>query len=823
MLLNHIKIAFRNFRRQTFFSTVNVIGLAVGLAATWLIGVFVFYENSYDRFLPMANRICAVAFDIKMGDQEAVTTNTPPPLAPRLAADFPEIEMAARTFNLGVVVVRRNVPGKEPIQFNEGMAMAADTSFLELFDFPMVAGNAKTALDKPETMVITEKIAKVYFGSESPVGRTLSVNNNTFTISGVVKDLPATSTVQFSFLMPMAHYKVVENFSWSWIWLQTDTWVRLREKQTPEIIAGLESKFPKMIRTYAPAAYARIGQDLEKQLAKGDRLDVKLLPLENLHLQSKDLNSRLTTLGDQGQVNMFAIIGGLILLLACVNFMNLSTARSVKRTREVGIRRAMGSQRSILVSQFLTESLIFSFTAMAVAAVLVSLVLPLFNNLTSLNLTIADLFSKQTIGFVVLLPILTGFLGGLYPAFYLSGFRTVDISRMAGAPASGGHAGIRSGLVVFQFAVSIALMLGSFIVYQQLNFAQNHSPGLNRENVLIIDNARHLGEASSKEVFRQKLLELPEVVSATYSTFLPSQGSFGDFYEPEQGSQSRATVHTIPLGSFLTDASFVPTLGIQIVAGRGFKSDLKGDSTSIILNETAVKAIGWENPIGKWLRYPGNENQRFQVIGVMKDFHESSIRTVIEPTAIFHESSKTYQTWGSSLAIRLRPGTEKAAIAKAAALWKTAVPDVPFENDFLDASFARLYKTEAKTGAILGTFTSLALFIGCLGLFALAAFTAEQRTKEIGIRKVLGASVAGLVAILSKDFLKLVVIAIVVATPAAWYLMQKWLQNFKYQVPISWWTFAAAGAITIFIALITVSYQSIKAALMNPVKSLKSE
>jgi len=503
--------------------------------------------------------------------------------------------------------------------------------------------------------------------------------------------------------------------------------------------------------------------------------------------------------------------------------MNLSTARSVKRSREVGIRRAMGSQRSLLISQFLTESMIFSFTAMLVAAVLASLVLPFFNQLTALNLSASDLFSKNTIAFVIVLPIFTGLLGGLYPAFYLSRFKSIDISKMANAPASGSHGGIRSGLVVFQFAVSIALMLGSFIIFQQLNFAQNHSPGLNRENVLIIGNARHLGEAPSKEVFRQKLLQLPEVVSATYSTFLPSQGSFGDFYEPEQGSQSRATVHGLPLGSYLTDASFVPTLGIKIIKGRAFSKDSKSDSTGVILNESAVKAIGWENPVGQWLRYPGNRNQRFQVIGIMQDFHESSVRTIIEPTAIFHESSKTYQTWGSALAIRLKPGTEKTAIAKAASLWKTAVPNAPFEHDFLDASFSRLYKTEAKTASVLGTFTALALFVGCLGLFALAAFTAEQRTKEIGIRKVLGASVLGLVTILSKDFLKLVVIAIVIATPLSWYLMQKWLQNFKYQVQIEWWVFAITGAIAIFIALLTVSFQSMKAALMDPVKSLRSE
>lgn len=823
MLFNHIKIAFRNFKRQAFFSLINVAGLAVGLMATWLIAVYVYHEYSYDKFLPDANGICAVVFDIKVGEQEAYTTNTPPPLGPRLIADNPEVEMAARTFNLGTVVVRRHVPGKEPVQFNEQLAIAADTSFLELFDFPMVSGEVQTALDSPESMVITEKTARKYFGNDSPVGQTLSVNDNLFNITGVVKDLPSSSTVQFNFVMPMAHYKVVERFSWSWIWLQVDTWVKLKEPVSDEVIAALESRFPQMIRTFATPAYARAGQNLEKQLANGDRLDVKLLPLSTLHLTTGNLVSRLNTLGDKGQIQIFIIVGGLILLLACVNFMNLSTARSVKRTQEVGIRRALGSQRGMLITQFLTESMMFSLFAVLLAGILVVLILPFFNQLSGLEVTVSYLFSYPIIVVIAILPVFTGLLGGLYPALYLSRFRSADISKMAGTPLAGTHAGIRSGLVVFQFAVSILLMVGSFVVYRQLQYAKNYSPGLNRENVLIIDNARHLGSASGKDVYRQKLMQTPGVVSVSYTSFLPSQGSFGDFYEPEQGDQQRPVINSIPIGSYLTDEHFVSTLGIRLLKGRGFNAGSKSDSTSIILNETAVKAIGWENPVGKWLRYPGNENQRFQVIGVMEDFHESSVKSVIEPTALFHESSQTYQTWGSSIAVRIRPGSEKNVIAKAGELWKTSVPTVPFEHDFLDASFARLYKMETKMSQILGVFTSLTLFIGCLGLFALAAFTAEQRTKEIGIRKVLGATVPELVLILSKDFLKLVMIAIVVAVPIAWYTVGQWLQNYRYRTSVEWWMFAAVGVAAILIALLTVSYQSIRAALQNPVKSLKSE
>lgn len=824
MLGNHIKIAMRNFRRQTFFSLINITGLAVGLTTCWLIGVYVYYQKSFDKFLPDADRICAVALDVKMGDQEAKTTNTPPPLGPRLVQDFPEIEMTARTFSLGSVIIRRNVSGQEPLQFNETSAKAADSTFLELFGFPMLSGTQQTALDKSGSLVLTQKMAEKYFGKSSPIGEALEINDRIFTVTGVVKDLPVTSTVQFDFLLPMNDFKVVENFSWSWIWLQVDTWARLRNVPDAATIAGLEAKFPAMVKMYAPAAYERVGQDFAKNMERGDKLDVKLMPLKSLHLGAEGMDSRLTTLGDQQQVTIFSVVGGLILLLACVNFMNLSTARSIKRTKEVGIRRALGSDRHVLIGQFLVESILFSMISMLVASVLAILLLPFFNRLTGLELHTVDLFSPDIIIFVVALPLFAGLLCGLYPAFYFSRSRTVDISKMTGAAATGGHAHIRSGLVVFQFAVSIILMLCSFIVYQQLDFATKVSPGLQRENILIVENTRHFDTQNARESYRQDILKIPGVTEATFSTFLPSQGTFGDYYEPEQGNQKNGVTTNILLGSFLTDVSFIPTLDIKLLKGRNFLSDAgTGDSTSVILNEAAVKAIGWTDAVGKWMRYPGNANQRFQVVGVVKDFYTGSVKMAIEPLAIFHKSSKTYRTWGSSMAVRLAPGTEKMVIEQAAGLWKSRVPNAPFEHDFLDSSFARIYTSEAKTSVVLGLFTGLALLIGCLGLFALAAFTAEQRTKEIGIRKVLGASVTGLVTLLSRDFLKLVLIAVVVATPVAWYAMTKWLQNYTYKIQISWWVFLVAALAAIVITLFTVSFQSIKAALANPVTSLKSE
>ncbi len=838
MIQNFFTIAFRNLRRRAFFSTINIAGLAVGLAACWLIGLYVWQEKSFDTFLPNADRVCAVALDLKMGEEESRTTNTPPPIGPRLIADFPEIELAARTFDLGTVVVKRVNPidgmtSSHPVNntvFNEDEALAADTSFLELFGFPMAEGDAFAALDRPGSIVLTEKTAEKYFGKQAAVGQALTLNDRLFTITGIVQNLPATSSVQFDFLLPIADFKVVEHFSWSWVWLQVDTWVRLREPATPLNLAALEAKFPAMVQAYAPAAYERIGQNFEESLKRGDRYALQLLPLKSLHLGQADLSSRMATLGDGQQVRMFGIVGALILMLACVNFMNLSTARSMQRAKEVGVRKALGSQRNSLIAQFLAEAFLYSGAAVTVAGAVAVATLPLFNDLTGYEWAWADLFSPQLLGFVLALPLLTTLLGGLYPAFYLSSFKAGEVFKTANANSKGGHASVRSGLVVFQFSVSIVLMLSSFVVYRQLEFARKQSPGLQRENVLIVENARHLAPSNSpngggltRETFRQQLLQLPEVVSATHSTFLPSLGSFGDFYEPEQGAQSRPVVQSLPISSFLSDADFVPTLGIEMLEGRNFLSNSNSDSASVILNEAAVEAIGWESGLGKWMRYPGNGKQRFQVVGVMRDFHINSVKMAIEPVAIFHESSKTYQTWGSYLAVRLRPGTEKSAIEKATALWKTAAPGAPFEYDFLDASFASLYRSEAKTGSLLGAFTGLALFIGCLGLFALAVFTAEQRTKEIGIRKVLGASVAGITGLLAKDFLKLVLVAILIASPIAYYFMDKWLADFAYRIDIQWWMFVAAALAAVCIAFLTVAIQSVRAALANPVESLRSE
>ena len=822
MLKNYFKTVIRNGIRQPFFSIINITGLAVGLAACWLLSMYYFHQNSYDTFLPDADRIGIAVLDLKMGDTEGKTTNTPPPLGPRLAGDYPEIEMTARVFNLGETLVKTESEGQESKSFNESGAIAVDSTFLKLFGFGMKEGDFN-ALNAPYSLVLTQQMAKKYFGNETAMGKIISFNDRLFTVSGILNDLPINASLQFDFLLPTKDFKVVDTFEWSWIWLQMETWVKFSKPISNDNLVALENKMPEMVKKYAPSAFERIGQNFEENLKKGGKYQVKFLPIKKLHLENAGLNSRLGTLGNKQQVQVFGIIGIIILLLACFNFINLSTARSVKRAKEVGVRKALGSSRSSLIWQFLVESSSYSLLALIISSFISISILPLFNILTGIEFTFQSLFQNEVLVVVLTLPILTGLVAGIYPAFYLSKFDTIDTMKKSFGTSNHKFISIRSGLVVFQFSVSIVLMLGSIIVYQQLKFGMETKAGMIKENVLIINNTRHFKSPSDRDVFRQKLLQIPEIQEVTHSTFLPSTGSFGDFYEPEQGDQNNSVVQSLLLSSFLTDENFAPTLKLEIVSGRNFRTNSSSDSSSIILNETAVKAIGWQNPIGKWLRYPGNANQRFQVVGVMKDFHLGSVKTEIEPAALFHESSKTYQTWGSYLAVRLQPNTEKTVIEKITNLWKASIPGVPFEYDFLDTSFSNLYQNEEKTASVFLVFTILAQFIGCLGLLALATFMAEQRTKEIGIRKVLGASVASITTLLSKDFLKLVLVAVTIACPIAYYFIIQWLADFAYRVDIHWWVFALVSILAIIIAFLTVSYQSIKAALVNPVKSLKSE
>lgn len=825
MIKNYIKIAWRNLVRNRVSSIINISGLAIGLACVFLIGMYVKDELSYDRFFKDSNRIFRVNLDGKMGNEQFIVGHTPPPAGAALVNNFPEIETYTRILKPFDEVVHYEYKGQKS-SFTEKSLLAVDSNFLTFFNYPLIAGDAKTCLNGINSLVITETAAKKYFGNEPAIGKMLIFDDYSapFTVTAVLKDLPKQSSLQFQMLQPTASVGAVKYFGWSWVWLQMGTYVKLKPNAPYDkaSIAKLESKFPAMVATQAPTAFKRIGQPWEEFKRKGGKWDLKLQPITDLHLYSSAVGTRYFEVSNIKNIYIFSAIALFIMLLACVNFMNLSTAQSAKRAKEVGIRKVLGSVRKQLIRQFMVEAMLYTLFAAVVAVVIVLMVLPSFNHLSDKMLSASVFLSIKTWVGILLLVTVTGFFAGSYPAFFITSFKPVSILKGTRLFTGNGSGFLtRNALVVFQFFVSTVLIICTVVVYKQLIFNQTKDLGFSKENMVILPNVGRLG--TNEETLRQELLKLPQVVNASISTGLPAENSFGDTYIPETNAKNvNGAESNIMLSSYMVDDAFVPTLKLKVTAGRQFSKEFS-DSASVILNETAVKQIGWKDPIGKTIVYPGNNNQKFKVIGVVQDFNSESFHSIISPFALFYTTSKTYFIKASYLTIRIKPGNYPQTISAIQGAWKKISPDMPFDYSFMDAEFDLLYKADQTMGKVFSVFTFLSLTVACLGLLGLAIYTAERRMKEIGIRKVLGASVKNLVSMLSVDFVKLIVIASVIAFPVAWYAMNKWLQDFAFRTTISWWIFALSSGVTIVIALVTISFQSVKAALTNPVESLKNE
>jgi len=823
MIKNYIKIAWRNITRNKVNSFINIAGLAIGMACVVLIFLYVQDELKYDRFFKDADRIYQVNLDGKMGGEEFLTSNTPPPAGQALLSSFPEIETYTRIYRPGDVVVRSEEKKGAENFFTERKVMGVDSNFLQVFDYKLLKGSAATNLLQPNSIVITKTIAKKYFGDDEALGKTIKLDDDRkpFVVSGVLEDLPPQSTFDFDILRPMASYPVVKRFNWSWVWLQVDTYVKLRKNVATDeaSIQQLETKFPAMVQQQAANAFIRIGQPLDELKKKGGKWDLQLQPLTSVHLHSADVGGRHTTLSDIKYVRIFSFIALFIIILACVNFMNLSTAQSAKRAREVGIRKVLGSVKGQLVKQFLCEAFVYSIGASVIALLLVLVLLQPFNSLSGKELSLQLLSTPVFWICFAALTLLTGLIAGSYPAFYLTSFKPVAVLKGKLSRTSFGSLFIRNGLVVFQFTVSTALIICTIIVFQQLQYTRSKNLGLDKDNVIVIANVHRL--AQGEEAFKNAISALPQIAGTSISTSVPTKNLFGDMYVPEPtGGQQLAK--DVSMVSFMVDDDFASTLGLEIKAGRNFSRQFN-DSASVIVNEATVQQIGWTNPIGQFLQYPGNGNQRFKVIGVVKDFNVESFRAAVGPFALFHASSKTYNIGTSYLMAKVKGDDLGGTLEKIEKEWKALTPDTPFDYSFLDTEFDALYDSDKRMGTVFGIFTFLSVFVGCLGLFGLAMYTAERRIKEIGVRKILGASVQGLVALLSKDFIKLVLVAFIIASPIAWYFMNGWLQDFAYRISIQWWVFAIAAIIALVIAFLTISSQAIKAAMTNPVKNLRAE
>jgi len=824
MLKNYFKVAWRNMQRNRLNSFINISGLAIGMACVILIVLYVRDELGYDRFLREANHIFQV--NMTTMDNGVLNTtggNTAPAVGPALASTYPEIESYIRIYRPGDVTVRYQAVAGTANFFTEGQVLAVDSNFLQVFSYPVIQGDPASCLQQPNSIVISEATAKKYFGDTHAVGKILlyDTDKKPFVVTAVVKDVPGQSTFQFDMLVPIRTYPEVKRRSWNWGWLQVNTYLKLHDNIPVDkmSIAALEAKFPIMVKEHA---FLNQDQTYEEFIKKGGRMDYSLMPFLDVHLYADSMNvpARLTNLGDIKYIYIFSAIALFVIILACVNFINLSTAQSATRAKEVGIRKVMGSAKSQLRQQFLIEALLCSFLATLLALALVSLTLSPFNAIAGKALNFASIFTNHTWVLIVALTLLTGLLAGAYPAFYLTSFNPVSaIKGMKLFKTDFGTLFIRNGLVVLQFGISIALIICTLIVFKQLKYTQEKNLGLNKENVVVLSYTKRLG--NQEEEFRQELAKQRYVIDASISSSIPTKGNFGDDYAPEQTETDKPLIKDIGLSSFMVDDDFIPTLRMQVLQGRGFSREFN-DSTSVILNETAAEMIGWKTATGKYLEYPGN-SQRFKVIGIVKDFNIASFRQSIEPFALFHASSNTYTLKTSYISVRLAAGDMNDQLHRMEKVWKTFAPDTPFDYTFLDNDFNALYRSEQRMGAVFGIFTFLSIFVACLGLFGLSVFTAERRKKEIGVRKVLGASIQGIVALLSIDFLRLVLLSVVIAFPIAWISMHQWLKDFVYRAPIGWSVFLAAGSSAILIALLTIGFQAIKAAVANPAKSLRTE
>lgn len=807
MIKNYIKTAIRSLTKNKGFTAINVLGLALGLAACLLIVFYVLDELSYDRFNEKADRIYRVNNDIKFAGNANSYAVVPAPAAADLKSNFPEIEQVARMIDRGSFRVKK---GNQDIQ--EYKMIYADPTLFSIFSLPMVNGNPATALTEPRSVVITDEMAMKYFNRVNVVGQTLTFNDSLFyKVTGVIKKIPKQSHFNFDFFISMT--TLDESKQNTWLSNNFVTYLLLRPGADPK---ALQAKFSQFVRAQAgPQMQRLIHTDFDAFEKAGNYFRFSLSPLKTIHLQSQrvgelGMNGSLTT------VYIFSSIAIFLLLIACVNFMNLSTARSASRAREVGVRKVLGSPRKYLIAQFLTESIIVTLVATIIAVVAAWALLPEFNNLANKDLTITPHILGWLAPFLIVVVLVIGGLAGSYPAFFLSGFQPIQV--LKGKLASGFKGGVlRSSLVVFQFFISIFLIIGTLVIYNQLKYIQNKDLGYNRDHVLIIKSAWLLGNKGKD--FRDEVKQLTGVKNASLSGFLPTstESSSTTFFKDPVVDQKRAILSN----QWWVDENYLSTLNIKLVSGRNFSSQMATDTSAAIINETAAKMLAFNDPLNQPLYSPADQMaktfKQYHIIGVIKDFNFQSLRNEVRPLILLKGEDM------GAISARISTTNIPALISKVKNKWTSFVPNQPFEYAFMDQEFDNLYRTEQRTGTIFVIFTSLAIIIACLGLFGLAAYAAEQRTKEIGIRKVLGASMSTIVGMLSKDFIKLVIIAICIASPLAWWAMNFWLRDFAYRQNIQWWVVVVAGAGAILIAFVTISFQSIKAAITNPVKSLRSE
>jgi putative ABC transport system permease protein len=805
MFQNYFKIAIRNLIKHKSFTFINVTGLAIGIAACVIILLFVADELSYDKHHEKSDRIYRTYTEGRLANNEFRMAVSCSPMAGTLKREFPEVEAVTRIRNYGFPVFRYGDKA-----FSEERVYWVDSTFFDVFSAAFLEGTPETAIKQPDAIVLTESMRKKYFGDESALGKIInSDRRNDLIVTAVIEDFPRNSHFRPDFLENLSRYG--DSRSNQWVSNNFYTYVALKEGAD---VLEFERKLGDLVYKYAaPQIEQFTGTSFKKLEEQGAAYAFKLQKMTDIHLYS-NLEYEIGPNSNASYVYIFSIVAIAILLIACINFMNLSTARSTTRAREVGVRKTLGSNKSKLIQQFLTESVILTTISVIISLIIIKLILPVFNNIAGKQLDLALFDNLTNLPLIILFSVLVGIIAGIYPAFVLTSFQPVNVLSGSGKKWGKGS-WLRSGLVVFQFGISVVLFVGTFVVYYQMDYMQNKDLGYNKEQLILVEKTDDLGDRIP--AFKNRLLDNPSVISVTNHNTAPGKGFGNTVYQVEgEGSNEN---HLFWL--WFADYDLVDAYGIEMLEGRFFSEEFPSDSQGVVLNEKAVKAIGLQDPIGKRLIDRGRnpEDTRFMpIIGVMKDFHFESLHAEVRPMAIFPMRGN-----GRVTAVRIAPTELKATMNFMENTWKDFAFDQAFEYNFMDDEFARLYAAEQRTSDLFTAFSVLAVLIACLGLLGLAAFVTEQRTKEIGIRKVMGASVPTILFLLIKEFTKWVIIANLIAWPIAYFAMNSWLESFAYRIDVGISVFFIAGFLSLLVSVFTVMSQVIKASLSNPVDSLRYE
>lgn len=814
MIKNYLKIAIRSLLKQRVYTVINVLGLSIGIASCLLISLFVINEFSFDRFHDKADRIYKIWLERKYPNHVTNYAVIPHSYADVISKDFPEVEATTKLGGPNNSSVSYIDDRQERKQFEEEFIMAADSNFFDVFSIRLLKGNSKNVLKTISDVVVTEQTANRYFGDSDPIGRMLTIFNREYRVTGVCENVPENSHMKFDFLTKWDDDFFARGQGSNFITFSAHVYVLMKPGTNAK---DLQNKFPKMVDTYAAGQIERdLGKSWEEYKREGNGYKYSLQPLTGIHLDPTNIEAKLRPGGNLNYVYFLIFVAALILGIACINFMNLATAKSAERAREVGVRKTMGSMRGQLVWQFLVESVLLALLSTFIAVGLAQLALPYFNDLAGKQLVIQ--YSPMLFALMLAVSLLVGFMAGSYPAFALSSIHPIVVLKGKFSSSAKGS-WLRNGLVVFQFFISIVLIVGTLIVIRQMDYMQNKSLGYDKEQVIVVTRAFTLNNQLQTYIDEAERIQGVKKVASSFSMLGRQEDYFGAQFKPEGSSEILTTK-----GTAIND-DFADAIGFEFVQGHGYSRETN-DSLSIVLNESAVKTMDIADPVGKKLslmqRTPdGNVEVVYTIIGVIRDFNFQTLRDPITPLAI--HSNESFGGGAGYVFVRVEPGNHDSIVAQLESMWKQMVPGESFHYTYLDEDLKAHYDAEKRAGRVFAIFASLAIIIACVGLFGLSAYTASLRTKEIGVRKVLGASVTSVVLLLSIEFSRLIFLAFILSVPVGWYTMDKWLDGFAYRVDVDPVVFLTAGISALLISWITVSYQSIKAAIVNPVKSLRSE